>query len=68
MLLADENKDYRINYYYDADGIVTEIGYRAKNADETLQNEVYYFFSRNGQGDIVGIYRNSDSKISERLK
>ncbi len=63
MLIAEENKDYRINYYYDADGIVTEIGYRAKKADGTLLNEVFYFFSRNGQGDIIGIYRNSDSTL-----
>ncbi len=27
MLLAQENEAYRLNFYYDADGIVTEIGY-----------------------------------------
>jgi RHS repeat-associated protein len=61
MLLAEDNPDYRINYYYDASGIATEIGYSKKDNGKYAKEE-YFFFTRNGQGDIVGIYRSSDSK------
>jgi RHS repeat-associated protein len=62
MLLAEETDNYRINFYYDANGLVTQIGYLEKN-NGTYSDERYYFFTRNGQGDIVGIYRNSDSTL-----
>ena len=61
MLLAEDNPEYRINYYYDASGVATEIGYIKKDNGKFTKEE-YFFFTRNGQGDIVGIYRSSDSK------
>jgi RHS repeat-associated protein len=63
MLLAEETENDRINYYYDADGIITEIGYLKKNAAGKFGAETYYFFTRNGQGDIVGVYRCKDSTL-----
>ncbi len=66
MLLTEETDNYRINFYYDANGLVTQIGYLEKN-NGTYSDERYYFFTRNGQGDIVGIYRNSDSTMSEPM-
>ncbi|WP_051545586.1 RHS repeat-associated core domain-containing protein [Butyrivibrio sp. MC2021] len=62
MLLAEVNPDYRISYYYDASGIATEIGYSKKDNGKYAKEE-YFFFARNGQGDIVGIYRSADSTL-----
>ena len=62
MLLYEETKDYRLNFYYDADGLVTEIGYQTKD-DGKYSDETRYFYSRNGQGDIIAIYRCSDSTL-----
>lgn len=62
MLLAEDNPDYRINFYYDSNGIATEIGYIEK-AGGKFGKEAFYFFTRNGQGDIVGIYRSADSTL-----
>ncbi len=53
---------YRLNFYYDADGIVTEIGYQKKDGQK-YGKENYYFFTRNGQGDIISIYRCSNSTL-----
>ena len=58
MLLSETTGDETIYYYYDSTGKVAEIGYR-KGSD----TETGYFFTRNAQGDIIGIYRNSDSKL-----
>nr|WP_297707526.1 polymorphic toxin-type HINT domain-containing protein [uncultured Butyrivibrio sp.] len=62
MLLAQETDEYRLNFYYDADGLVTEIGYQEKE-NGNYSKETYYFYTRNGQGDIIGIYRCSDSTL-----
>lgn len=61
MLLAEDNPEYRINYYYDSSDVATELGYINKDNGKYVKEE-YFFFTRNGQGDIVGIYRSSDSK------
>ncbi|WP_026506600.1 polymorphic toxin-type HINT domain-containing protein [Butyrivibrio sp. MC2013] len=63
MLIAEETDSDRINFYYDSDGIVTEIGYKTKDANGKYSKENRYFYTRNGQGDIIGIYRCSDSKL-----
>nr|WP_297707529.1 RHS repeat-associated core domain-containing protein [uncultured Butyrivibrio sp.] len=62
MLLYEETKDYRLNFYYDADGLVTEIGYQTKD-NGSYSDETRYFYSRNGQGDIIAIYRCKDSTL-----
>ncbi len=62
MLLAEETDTDRINYYYDADGLIVEIGYQKKENGK-FGAETYYFFTRNGQGDIVGIYRCCDATL-----
>ncbi|MCR4651016.1 MAG: DNRLRE domain-containing protein [Lachnospiraceae bacterium] len=63
-LLINETSDKdRINYYYSSDGEVIEIGYQIKNADGTFGTEAKYFYSHNAQGDIVAIYRSSDSAL-----
>ena len=62
MLLYEETKDYRLNFYYDADGLVTEMGYQTKD-NGNYSDETRYFYSRNGQGDIIAIYRCSDSTL-----
>ncbi len=61
-LLAEETNVDRINYYYDSEGTVIEIGYQ-KKADGELSTETRYFFTKNAQGDIVGVYRCSDSVL-----
>lgn len=57
ILLCEETSSDKINYYYDSQGNVKEIGYQTKSGT-TLSTENYYFFARNGQGDIIAVYRN----------
>ncbi|MDE6016241.1 MAG: DNRLRE domain-containing protein [Acetatifactor sp.] len=58
LLLSEQTGDETLRYYYDATGKVTSFTYKkGSNA------EVSYFYTRNLQGDIIAIYRNSDSKL-----
>ncbi|MDE6700791.1 MAG: RHS repeat-associated core domain-containing protein, partial [Acetatifactor sp.] len=58
MLLSEQTGDETLRYYYDAAGKVTSFTYKkGSNA------EVGYFYTRNLQGDIIAIYRNSDSAL-----
>ncbi len=58
MLLSEQTGDETLRYYYDATGKVTSLTYKkGSNA------EVSYFYTRNLQGDIIAIYRNSDSAL-----
>ncbi len=58
LLLSQTTGNETIRFYYDSTGKVVSIGYQ-KGTDA----EVGYFFARNGQGDIVAVYRSSDSKL-----
>ncbi len=58
LLLSETKGNETFRYYYDSTGKVTSIGYQKGSAAE-----VGYFFARNGQGDVVAIYRSSDSKL-----
>ncbi len=58
LLLSEQTGDETLRYYYDATGKVTSFTYKkGSNA------EVSYFYTRNLQGDIIAIYRNSDSAL-----
>jgi len=59
-LLAEETDVDRINYYYDSEDTIVEIGYQKKSAGK-LSAECRYFYTKNAQGDVVGICRSSDS-------
>ena len=58
LLLSEQTGDETLRYYYDSTGRVTSIGYQKGRKAETA-----YFFTRNAQGDVIAIYRNSDSKL-----
>ena len=58
MLLSETTGDETLRYYYDSTGKVTSIGFKKGEEDERS-----YFFTRNVQGDIIAVYRNSDSKL-----
>ena len=57
LLLSETTGDETLYYYYDSTGRVVSIGYRKGEGEETG-----YFFTRNLQGDIIGVYRSSDSR------
>jgi len=57
LLLSETTGDETLYYYYDSTGKVVSIGYQKGAGEETG-----YFFTRNLQGDIIGVYRSSDSK------
>ena len=58
LLLSQTTGDETIRFYYDSTGKVVSIGYqKGSNA------EAGYFFARNAQGDIIAVYRSSDSKL-----
>ena len=50
--------DETLRYYYGTGGQIAEIGYQKGDAPEKT-----YFFTRNLQGDIIGIYNASNSKL-----
>lgn len=58
MLLSEQTGDETLRYYYDSTGRLTSLSYQKGSAAEAS-----YFFSRNAQGDIIGVYRVSDSKL-----
>jgi len=58
MLLSETTGDETLRYYYDSTGKVTSIGFKKGEEEERS-----YFFTRNVQGDIIAVYRNSDSKL-----
>ena len=58
LLLSQTTGDETIRFYYDSTGKVVSIGYQKGTAAE-----VGYFFARNAQGDIIAVYRSSDSKL-----
>jgi len=58
MLLSETTGDETLRYYYDSTGKVTSISFKKGEEEERS-----YFFTRNVQGDIIAVYRNSDSKL-----
>ena len=56
-MVQEKNNNYEINYYYDASGDVASIGYKASGSSA----ETHYFFTRNLQGDVIGIYNSANS-------
>ncbi len=58
LLLSQTTDEETIRFYYDSTGKVVSLGYQKGTGAE-----VGYFFARNGQGDIVAVYRSSDSKL-----
>ncbi len=58
FLLSETTGNETLYYYYDSAGRVASIGYQKGSAAE-----VDYFFTRNLHGDIIGVYRSSDSKL-----
>ena len=58
MLLSETTGDETLRYYYDSTGKVSSIAYKKGEGEETS-----YFFARNVQGDIIAVYRNSDSAL-----
>ncbi len=56
LLLSETTGNEVINYYYDSDGTVLGIGYKKGTNDEK-----HYFFEKNAFGDVIAVYRNSDS-------
>ena len=58
MLLFETTGDETLRYYYDSTGKVASLAY--KKGDEEEQS---YFYTRNAQGDIIGVYRSKDSKL-----
>ncbi len=58
ILLSEQTGDEILRYYYDSTGKVASLSYQKGSGAETG-----YFFARNGQGDIIAVYRSSDSKL-----
>ncbi len=58
LLLSQSTGDETLHFYYDSTGKVVSIGYQKGTAAE-----VGYFFARNAQGDIIAVYRSSDSAL-----
>ena len=58
MLRSETTGEETLRYYYDSTGKIAEIVYKKGDNAETG-----YFFVRNAQGDIIAIYRSTDSKL-----
>ena len=58
-ILKEKNSAYELYYYYDSAGNLISLGYKANGSTV----EIYYFVTRNAQGDIVAIYKSSDSTL-----
>ncbi len=56
LLLSETTGNEVINYYYDSDGTILGIGYKKGTGAEK-----HYFFEKNAFGDVIAVYRNSDS-------
>ena len=57
-MLSETTGNEVINYYYDSDDTVLGIGYKKGTNDEK-----HYFFEKNAFGDVIAVYRNSDSVL-----
>ena len=57
-MLSETTGNEVINYYYDSDGTILGIGYKKGTNDEK-----HYFFEKNAFGDVIAVYRNSDSVL-----
>ena len=55
---GNEVINYYYYYYYDSDGTILGIGYKKATGAEK-----HYFFEKNAFGDIIAVYRNSDSVL-----
>ena len=58
LLLSETTGNEVINYYYDSDGTILGIGYKKGSNPEK-----HYFFEKNAFGDVIAVYRNSDSVL-----
>ena len=58
-ILQEKNNGYELNYYYDSNGMLVSLGYKAAGASL----ETYYFVTRNLQGDILAIYKSKNSAL-----
>ena len=58
MLLSETTGDETLRYYYDSTGKVASFTYKKRDEEEQS-----YFYTRNAQGDIIGVYRSKDSKL-----
>ena len=60
LLLSETTGNEVINYYYyyDSDGTILGIGYKKGSNPEKN-----YFFEKNAFGDVIAVYRNSDSVL-----
>ena len=56
LLLSETTGNEVINYCYDSDGTILGIGYKKGTGVEK-----HYFFEKNAFGDVIAVYRNSDS-------
>ena len=59
LIMQQKTGSKILNFYYDSAGQVVSLGYKASASSE----EVFYFVSRNLQGDIVSIYKSADSSL-----
>ena len=63
-MLSERTDTERINFYYDSDGSVVELGVQTRvSKDREWGSENRYFLVRNGQSDVVAIYRNDTSTL-----
>ena len=62
LLLSQTTDTEKLNFYYDSAGKVLQLGYQKKK-ETGWDTERTYFFARNAFGDIIAVYRNSDSKL-----
>ena len=56
-ILSESSGEETLYYYYDGEGQLAEIGYEKGDSGQR-----YYVVSRNGQGDITGLYEASGMK------
>jgi len=59
LIMQQKTGEKTLNFYYDSAGQIVSMGYKL-NASSP---EVFYFVSRNAQGDIVSIYNSAGSTL-----
>ena len=59
LIMQQKTGSKILNFYYDSAGQVVSLGYKASASSA----EIFYFVSRNLQGDVVSIYNSSDSSL-----
>ncbi|MDL2328052.1 RHS repeat-associated core domain-containing protein [Ruminococcaceae bacterium OttesenSCG-928-A11] len=59
LIMSQKTGNQVLNYYYDSAGKVVSIGYKST----LTAAEVFYFVSRNNQGDIIALYNSSNSTL-----